>query len=105
MLLFCEQSTKEYTGELTKVFAKVDALKKKMKKVMEVAAAVKTDAHVRGREAFELRSPFDELALLAQHRDIIFRGLALTPQFVAQDVNAADEKEQASPGKPNIKFT
>jgi leucyl-tRNA synthetase len=99
------QTTREYSGELTKVFSKVDALKKKMKKVMEVAATVKADAQLRGRDAFELRVPFDELTLLAQHRDIIFRGLNLTAQFVQQDVNAVDEKEQASPGKPNIRFS
>jgi leucyl-tRNA synthetase len=102
-----DDNARAYSAEVSKVLAKSDALKKRMKRAMELASNLRMAAEVRGREAFELITPFDELALLNEHRDLIARSLPVQNfVFVAQDVNAVvDEKEQATPGKPIIKFT
>ena len=102
-----DAATRTYSAELNKAITKNDALKKRMKKVMELTSLLRTASETRGREAFELRTPFDELALLNEHREFITRGVAVANfVFVAQDVNAVvDEKEQALPGRPIIRFS
>ena len=69
--------------------------------------ALRSPAEVRGRGAFETRSPFDELQLLNEHRSVITRAVPVQNfVFVAQEVDASrEEKDQATPGRPIIRFS
>uniref|UniRef100_H3G7T4 leucine--tRNA ligase n=1 Tax=Phytophthora ramorum TaxID=164328 RepID=H3G7T4_PHYRM len=64
---------KQLKGEITKD----DSLKKLTKNVMQFASFVKAEAELRGREALELRMPYDQKSVLASNKLYLCRSLDL----------------------------
>ncbi|CAH0492199.1 unnamed protein product [Peronospora farinosa] len=94
---------KQLKGEITKD----DSLKKLTKNVMQFAAFVKAEAELRGREALELRMPYDQKSVLASNKLYLCRSLDLQDidfYYVSEEIPNGDAKkmETASPGKPAI---
>ncbi|CAI5726811.1 unnamed protein product [Hyaloperonospora brassicae] len=90
-------------GEITKN----DSLKKLTKNVMQFAAFVKAEAELRGREALELRMPYDQKSVLASNKLYLCRSLELQDinfYYLGEEIPNADARklETASPGKPAI---
>ncbi|CAI5743861.1 unnamed protein product [Peronospora destructor] len=64
---------KQLQGEITKD----NTLKKLAKNVMQLAALVKAESELRGREALELRMLYDQKSVLASSKLSLYRSLDL----------------------------
>ncbi|KAI9921675.1 hypothetical protein PsorP6_002514 [Peronosclerospora sorghi] len=102
-----KQIPADFMKQLKGEIAKDDSLKKITKNVMQFAAFVKAEAELRGREALELRMPYDQKSVLASNKLYLCRSLELEDidfYYVSEEIQNADSKkmETASPGKPAI---
>ncbi|KAG7401107.1 hypothetical protein PHYBOEH_002990 [Phytophthora boehmeriae] len=106
-----DDATKQFPADFMKQLkteiTKDDSLKKLTKNVMQFAAFVKAEAELRGREALELRMPYDQKSVLESNKLYLCRSLDLQEiEFynVGEEIPNPDAKkmETASPGKPAI---
>ncbi|KAI9997634.1 hypothetical protein PInf_001565 [Phytophthora infestans] len=105
-----DDATKQFPADFMKQLKgeiKDDSLKKLTKNVMQFAAFIKAEAELRGREALELRMPYDQKSVLASNKLYLCRSLDLQDIeffYVGEEIPNADAKkmESASPGKPAI---
>ncbi|KAF4323414.1 hypothetical protein BBO99_00003136 [Phytophthora kernoviae] len=104
-----DDATKQFPADFMKQLkteiTKDDSLKKLTKNVMQFAAFVKAEAELRGREALELRMPYDQKSVLVSNKLYLCRSLELQEiEFynVSEEIPNPDVKkmEMASPGKP-----
>ena len=89
-----------------------EVLQPHKKMLMKVAAFVRDDALARGATAFELSTPFDEVALLVENLPYIIQNLGLEDLAVVDTANAEamgklDDKRgqdalKAVPGQPEL---
>ncbi|TDH72962.1 hypothetical protein CCR75_007596 [Bremia lactucae] len=101
------QFSADFLQQLKGALLRDDSLKKLTKNVMQFAAFVKTEAELRGREALELRMPYDQKSVLVTNKVYLCRSLDLEDiefYYVGEDIPDADLKrmETASPGKPAL---
>jgi leucyl-tRNA synthetase len=78
------------------------AAKAEITKVNKVVAQVKADFTVNGEAAFEVKSTFNEEALLNMNADYIKAQLNLSSFSVGLEVVPEGKNAQASPGKPYL---
>ncbi|RLN86700.1 hypothetical protein BBJ28_00010448 [Nothophytophthora sp. Chile5] len=72
-----KQFPADFMKQLKAEITKDDSLKKLTKNVMQFAAFVKAEAELRGREALELRMPYDQKSVLSSNKLYLCRSLEL----------------------------
>eukprot|EP00002_Diphylleia_rotans_P001750 TRINITY_DN1098_c0_g1_i1.p1 TRINITY_DN1098_c0_g1~~TRINITY_DN1098_c0_g1_i1.p1 ORF type:complete len:1073 (-),score=277.98 TRINITY_DN1098_c0_g1_i1:104-3322(-) len=106
------EESKEYKltdKEFIAAFQKEEVLKPVFKKVMPFVAFTKEAVKVEGSSAFDLATPFDEVAVLTENAEFIKRSFGMNEVYIhtADDESAPDpqsKKSQALPGKPSFIF-
>lgn len=88
---------------LAGILSKKPELKPKLKNAMAFAAQSLKEFAIVGMEALDLTMPFDEIALLNEHKEIITGGCGLTTVTIKEHADPND-KSPALPGKPKAKY-